>query len=71
VTVKLEQDLAPIVTELPNYDGPQVHVIAIITSDSRTYVHYNLKGLLYSELDPITGVLQYYNNLFKIFNRVK
>jgi hypothetical protein len=61
----------PAVTEPPNYDGPQVHVIAIMTSDSRTYVHHNLKGLLSSEQDPITGVLQYYNSLFKIFNRVK
>jgi hypothetical protein len=59
------------VTEPPNYDGPQAHVIAIMTSDGRTYVHHNLKGLLSSEQDPITGVLQYYNNLFKIFNRVK
>jgi hypothetical protein len=59
------------VTEPPNYDGPQVHVIAIMTSDSRTYVHHNFKGLLSSEQDPITGVLQYYNSLFKIFNRVK
>jgi hypothetical protein len=58
------------VTEPPNYDGPQVPVIAIMTSDSRTYVHHNLKGLLSSEQDPITGVLQYYNILFKIFNRV-
>jgi hypothetical protein len=37
------------VTEPPNYDGPQVHVIAIMTFDSRTYVHHNLKGLLSSE----------------------
>jgi hypothetical protein len=59
------------VTEPPNYDGPQVHFIVIMTSDSRTYVHHNLKGLLSSEQDPITGVLQYYNSLFKIFNRVK
>jgi hypothetical protein len=44
------------VTEPPNYDGPQVPVIAIMTSDSRTYVHHNLKGLLSSEQDPITGV---------------
>jgi hypothetical protein len=59
------------VTEPPNYDGPQVPVIAIMASDSRTYVHPNLKGLLSSEQDPIIGVLQYYNSLFKIFNRVK
>jgi hypothetical protein len=59
------------VTEPPNYDGPQVHAIVIMTSDSRTYVHHNLKGLLSSEQDQITGVLQYYNSLFKIFNRVK
>jgi hypothetical protein len=63
--------LVPRVTEPPNYDGPQVPVIVIMTSDSRTYVHHNLKGLLSSEQDPITGVLQYYNSLFKIFNRVK
>jgi hypothetical protein len=54
------------VTEPPNYDGPHVPVIIIITSDSRTYVPHNLKGLLSSEQDPITGVLQYYNSLFKI-----
>jgi hypothetical protein len=54
------------VTEPPNYDGPHVPVIVIITSDSRTYVPHNLKGLLSSEQDPITGVLQYYNSLFKI-----
>jgi hypothetical protein len=59
------------VTEPPNYDGPHVPVIVIMTSDSRTYVPHNLKGLLSSEQDPITGVLQYYNSLFKIFNRVK
>jgi hypothetical protein len=35
-------------------------------SDSHTYVPHNLKGLLSSEHDPITGVLQYYNSLFKI-----
>jgi hypothetical protein len=52
------------VTEPPNYDGPHVPVIVIMTSDSRTYVPHNLKGLLSSEQDPITGVLQYYNNLF-------
>jgi hypothetical protein len=51
---------------LLNYDGPHVPVIIIITSDSHTYVPYNLKGLLSSEQDPITGVLQYYNSLFKI-----
>jgi hypothetical protein len=54
------------VTEHPNYDGPHVPVIVIMTSDSRTYVPHNLKGLLSSEQDPITGVLQYYNSLFKI-----
>jgi hypothetical protein len=59
------------VTEPPNYDSPHVPVIVIMTSDSRTYVPYNLKGLLSSEQDQITGVLQYYNSLFKIFNRVK
>jgi hypothetical protein len=60
-----------LVTEPLNYDGQQVPIIAIMTSDSRTYVHHNLKGLLSSEQDPITGVLKYYNSLFKIFNRVK
>jgi hypothetical protein len=55
----------PSVTEPPNYDGPHVPVIIIVTSDSRTYVPHNLKGLLSSEQDPITGVLQYYNSLFK------
>jgi hypothetical protein len=59
------------VTEPPNYDGPHVPVIVIMNSDSRTYVPHNLKGLLSFEQDPITGVLQYYNSLFKIFNRVK
>jgi hypothetical protein len=54
------------VTEPPNYDGPHVPVIVIMTSDNRTYVPHNLKGLLSSEQDLITGVLQYYNNLFKI-----
>jgi hypothetical protein len=28
-----------------------------MTSDSRTYVPHNLKGLLSSEQDPITGVI--------------
>jgi hypothetical protein len=51
---------------LLNYDGPHVPVIIIMTSDSHTYVPHNLKGLLSSEQDPITGVLQYYNSLFKI-----
>jgi hypothetical protein len=37
-----------------------------MTSDSQTYVPHNLKGLLSSEQDPITEVLQYYNTLFKI-----
>jgi hypothetical protein len=54
------------VIEHPNYDGPHVPVIVIMTSDSRTYVSHNLKGLLSSEHDLITGVLQYYNSLFKI-----
>jgi hypothetical protein len=36
-----------------------------MTSDSRTYVPHNLKGLLSSEQDPITGVLQYYNSYSK------
>jgi hypothetical protein len=31
------------VTEPPNYDGPHVHVIVIMTSDNRTYVPHNLK----------------------------
>jgi hypothetical protein len=56
----------PVVTEPPNYNGPHVPVIVIMISDSHTYVPYNLKGLLSSEQDPITGVLQYYNSLFKI-----
>jgi hypothetical protein len=54
------------VTEPPNYDGPHVPVIVIMTTDSRTYVPHNLKDLLFSVQDPITGVLQYYNSLFKI-----
>jgi hypothetical protein len=54
------------VTEPPNYDGPYVPIIVIMTSDSRTYVPHNLKGLLSSEYDPIIGVLQYYNSLFII-----
>jgi hypothetical protein len=45
------------VTEPPNYDGPHVPVIVIMTSDSHTYVPHNLKGLLSSEHDLITGVL--------------
>jgi hypothetical protein len=55
-----------IVTEPPNYDDPHVPAVVIMTSDSRTYVPHNLKGLLSSEQDPITGVLQYYNSLFII-----
>jgi hypothetical protein len=51
---------------LLNYNSPHVPVIVIMTSDSYTYVPHNLKGLLSSEQDPITGVLQYYNSLFKI-----
>jgi hypothetical protein len=51
---------------LLNYDSPHVPVIVIMTSDGHTYVPHNLKGLLSSEHDPITGVLQYYNSLFKI-----
>jgi hypothetical protein len=54
------------VTEPSNYDGPHVPAIVVMTSDNRTYVPHNLKGMLSSEQDPITGVLQYYNNLFKI-----
>jgi hypothetical protein len=54
------------VTEPPNYDGPHVPVIVIMTFDNRTYVPHNLKGLLSFEHDLITGVLQYYNSLFKI-----
>jgi hypothetical protein len=62
-----QQDLnTRIVIESPNYDGPHVPVIVIITSDRRTYVSHNLKGMLSSEQDLITGVLQYYNSLFKI-----
>jgi hypothetical protein len=60
-----------IVTEPPNYDGPHIPVIVIMTADSRTYVPHNLKSLLSSEQDPITGVLQYYNNLLKNTIRVK
>jgi hypothetical protein len=51
---------------LLNYNGSHVPVIVIMTYDSHTYVPHNLKGLLSSEQDPITGVLQYYNSLFKI-----
>jgi hypothetical protein len=54
------------VTEPPNYDDPHISVIIIMTSDSHIYVPRSLKGLFSSEQDPITGVLQYYNNLFKI-----
>jgi hypothetical protein len=50
-------DRMRLVTEAPNYDGPHVLVIVIMTSDSRTYVPHNLKGLLFSKQDPITGVL--------------
>jgi hypothetical protein len=53
-------------TEPHNYDGPHIPVIVIMISDSRTYVPHNLKGMLSSEQDPITRVLQYYNSLFKI-----
>jgi hypothetical protein len=53
---------------LLNYDGPHVLIIVIMTSDSHIYVPHNLKGLLSSEQDPITGVLQYYNSLFKILS---
>jgi hypothetical protein len=45
------------VTEPPNCDGPYVPVIVIMTSDNHTYVPHNLKGLLSSEQDLITGVL--------------
>jgi hypothetical protein len=48
---------ASVVTEPPNYDGPHVPVIVIMTSDSHTYVPHNLKDMLSSEQDPITGVL--------------
>jgi hypothetical protein len=51
---------------LLNYDGPHVPAIVIMTFDNDTYVPHNLKGLLSSEQDPITRVLQYYNNLFNI-----
>jgi hypothetical protein len=51
---------------LLNYDGSHVSVIVTMTSNSHTYVPHNLKGLLSSEQDPIIGVLQYYNSLFKI-----
>jgi hypothetical protein len=54
------------VIEPHNYDDPHIPVIVIMTFDSCTYVPHNLKGLLSSEQDPITGVLQYYNSLFKI-----
>jgi hypothetical protein len=37
------------VTEPPNYDGPHKPVMVIMTSNSRTYVPHNLKGLLSSE----------------------
>jgi hypothetical protein len=40
------------VTEPPNYDGPHVPIIVIMTSDSHTYVPHNPKGLLSSEQDP-------------------
>jgi hypothetical protein len=42
---------------LLNYDGPHVPIIVIMTSNNHTYVSHNLKGLLSSEQDPITGVL--------------
>jgi hypothetical protein len=48
-----------LVTEPSNYDGPHVSIIVIMTSDNHTYVPHNLKGLLFSEQDPITRVLQY------------
>jgi hypothetical protein len=51
---------------LLNYDGPQVPVIVIMTSDSHTCVPHNLKDMLSSKHDPIIGVLQYYNSLFNI-----
>jgi hypothetical protein len=62
----LDGSASTCVIESPNSDGPHVPVIVIMTSDNRTYVPHNLKGLLSSEQDPITGVLQYYNSLFKI-----
>jgi hypothetical protein len=67
-TPSVSSPLYSIVTEPPNYDGPHVPVIVIMTSDNRTYVPHNLKGLLSSEQDLITGVLQYYNSLFKILS---
>jgi hypothetical protein len=58
--------LVAAITEPPNYDGPHILFIVIMTSDSHTYVSHNLKVMLSSEQDSITGVLQYYNSLFKI-----
>jgi hypothetical protein len=60
------RDGRPLSQNLLNYDGPHVPVIVIMTFDSYTYVPHNIKGLLSSEQDPIIGVLQYYNSLFKI-----
>jgi hypothetical protein len=62
----LEKGVLMVSQNLLNYDNPHVSVIVIMTSDSHTYVPHNPKGLLSSEQDPITGVLQYYNSLFKI-----
>jgi hypothetical protein len=60
-----------IVTEPPNYDGPHVPVIVIMTSDNRTYVPHNLKDLLSSEHDLITGVLQILQQFIQNTIRVK
>jgi hypothetical protein len=65
IVVQLQSHEGDVIEPL-NYDGLHVPVIVIMTSDSRTYIPHNLKGLLSSEQDPITGVLQYYNSLFKI-----
>jgi hypothetical protein len=41
-------------------------VAVTMTSDNRAYFSRNLKDMLSSAQDLITGVLQYYNSLFKI-----
>jgi hypothetical protein len=68
ISSKTETFLVVFVTEPPNYDGPHVPVIVIMTSNSRTYVPHNLKGLLSSEQDPIT---QEYCNITTVYSKYR
>jgi hypothetical protein len=65
VALRDPHGVSTIVTEPPNYDGPHVPVIVIMTSDSCTYVPHNLKACF----PPNRIKSQEYCNIITVYSK--